>query len=77
MEGKDQQNDKYFGFFKIVFVCQRCVGMKEYMAMDIDKYHCPTCETTCGASMSKHKRNQKNLKIHKNTVEFYSENPFE
>lgn len=32
---------------------QRCVTLKEYMSIDLDKYHCPKCETICGPSISK------------------------
>lgn len=38
----------------LLFVCSfRCVALKEYMAIDLDKYHCPRCETMCGPSLSK------------------------
>ncbi|XP_020290653.1 lysine-specific demethylase phf2-like isoform X2 [Pseudomyrmex gracilis] len=30
-----------------------CVALKEYMAIDLDKYHCPRCETMCGPSLMK------------------------
>lgn len=31
----------------------RCVALKEYMTIDLDKYHCPRCEAMCGPSLSK------------------------
>ncbi|KAK0095206.1 hypothetical protein PV326_008979 [Microctonus aethiopoides] len=34
-----------------------CIGVKEYMSMDLDKYHCPTCESISGPSISKVKLN--------------------
>ncbi|XP_043283043.1 histone lysine demethylase PHF8-like isoform X2 [Venturia canescens] len=34
-----------------------CVAVKEYMSTDLDKYHCPECETTCGPSIMKVQRN--------------------
>ncbi|XP_026671265.1 histone lysine demethylase PHF8-like isoform X2 [Ceratina calcarata] len=30
-----------------------CVSIKEYMSIDLDKYHCPRCETMCGPSLMK------------------------
>ncbi|XP_015594348.1 lysine-specific demethylase phf2 isoform X2 [Cephus cinctus] len=34
-----------------------CVAVKDYMSMDLDKYHCPRCETTCGPSLLKIRMN--------------------
>nr|XP_012136426.1 PREDICTED: histone lysine demethylase PHF8-like isoform X2 [Megachile rotundata] len=30
-----------------------CVSVKEYMSIDLDKYHCPRCEAMCGPSLMK------------------------
>ncbi|XP_066588907.1 histone lysine demethylase PHF8-like isoform X2 [Prorops nasuta] len=30
-----------------------CVAIKEYMSVDLDKYHCPRCEAMCGPSVTK------------------------
>ncbi|XP_028519939.1 lysine-specific demethylase 7A-like isoform X2 [Apis cerana] len=30
-----------------------CVSIKEYMSIDLDKYHCPRCEAMCGPSIMK------------------------
>ncbi|XP_071575939.1 histone lysine demethylase PHF8 isoform X2 [Temnothorax nylanderi] len=34
-----------------------CVNLKEYVTIDLDKYHCPRCETTCGPSLMKVRTN--------------------
>ncbi|XP_011876214.1 PREDICTED: lysine-specific demethylase phf2-like isoform X3 [Vollenhovia emeryi] len=34
-----------------------CVDLKEYVTVDLDKYHCPRCETTCGPSLMKVRTN--------------------
>nr|XP_050858809.1 histone lysine demethylase PHF8-like isoform X3 [Vespula vulgaris] len=34
-----------------------CVTLKEYMSIDLDKYHCPKCETICGPSIMKTRLN--------------------
>ncbi|XP_060818110.1 histone lysine demethylase PHF8-like isoform X3 [Bombus pascuorum] len=34
-----------------------CVSVKEYMSIDLDKYHCPRCEAMCGPSLMKTKLN--------------------
>ncbi|XP_076237493.1 histone lysine demethylase PHF8 isoform X4 [Calliopsis andreniformis] len=34
-----------------------CVSVKEYMSIDLDKYHCPRCEAMCGPSLMKAKLN--------------------
>ncbi|KAL0113587.1 hypothetical protein PUN28_012621 [Cardiocondyla obscurior] len=34
-----------------------CVDLKEYVTIDLDKYHCPKCETTCGPSLMKVRTN--------------------
>ncbi|XP_011162407.1 histone lysine demethylase PHF8 isoform X2 [Solenopsis invicta] len=34
-----------------------CVDLKEYVTSDLDKYHCPRCETTCGPSLMKIRTN--------------------
>ncbi|XP_012280694.1 lysine-specific demethylase 7A isoform X2 [Orussus abietinus] len=34
-----------------------CVAVKEYMSIDLDKYHCPRCETACGPSLMKARMN--------------------
>jgi hypothetical protein len=30
-----------------------CVGLREYLASDLDKYHCPRCEPVYGPSLRK------------------------
>ncbi|XP_012221555.1 histone lysine demethylase PHF8-like isoform X3 [Linepithema humile] len=34
-----------------------CVALKEYMTIDLDKYHCPRCEAMCGPSLMKARMN--------------------
>ncbi|XP_031834180.1 histone lysine demethylase PHF8 isoform X2 [Nomia melanderi] len=34
-----------------------CVSVKEYMSIDLDKYHCTRCEAMCGPSLMKVKLN--------------------
>ncbi|XP_078048571.1 histone lysine demethylase PHF8 isoform X1 [Augochlora pura] len=34
-----------------------CVSIKEYMTIDLDKYHCSRCEAMCGPSLMKIKSN--------------------
>ncbi|XP_011348145.2 histone lysine demethylase PHF8 isoform X2 [Ooceraea biroi] len=34
-----------------------CVNLKEYMTVDLDKYHCPQCEAMCGPSLMKVRMN--------------------
>ncbi|KAI4489620.1 hypothetical protein M0802_010930 [Mischocyttarus mexicanus] len=34
-----------------------CVSLKEYMSIDLDKYHCPKCEPMCGTSIMKPRLN--------------------
>ncbi|XP_053974344.1 histone lysine demethylase PHF8-like isoform X3 [Hylaeus volcanicus] len=34
-----------------------CVSVKEYMSIDLDKYHCPRCEAMCGPSLMKARLN--------------------
>ncbi|XP_011630466.1 histone lysine demethylase PHF8-like isoform X1 [Pogonomyrmex barbatus] len=34
-----------------------CVDLKEYIIIDVDKYHCPRCEPTCGPSLMKVRTN--------------------
>ncbi|KAG7207012.1 hypothetical protein KM043_000902 [Ampulex compressa] len=34
-----------------------CVAVKEYMSIDLDKYHCPRCEAMCGPSLMKVRMN--------------------
>lgn len=36
------------------FVCCSCVGLKEYLVGDIDKYHCPRCVHLFGPSVCKY-----------------------
>ncbi|TGZ54531.1 Lysine-specific demethylase 7 [Temnothorax longispinosus] len=41
----------------MLLFCSRCVNLKEYVTIDLDKYHCPRCETTCGPSLMKVRTN--------------------
>ncbi|XP_033213508.1 lysine-specific demethylase phf2-like isoform X2 [Belonocnema kinseyi] len=34
-----------------------CLNVREYMAADLDKFHCPRCEVTCGPSLMKARMN--------------------
>ncbi|EGI57244.1 PREDICTED: lysine-specific demethylase phf2-like isoform X1 [Acromyrmex echinatior] len=34
-----------------------CVNLKEYVTIDLDKYHCPRCEPMCGPSLLKIRTN--------------------
>ncbi|XP_014478658.1 PREDICTED: lysine-specific demethylase 7A-like isoform X2 [Dinoponera quadriceps] len=34
-----------------------CVEVKEYLAIDFDKYHCPRCQVICGSSIMKVRTN--------------------
>ncbi|XP_046405533.1 histone lysine demethylase PHF8-like isoform X2 [Ischnura elegans] len=44
-------------------VIRSCIDLEEYMAVDLDKYHCPRCTPFCGPSVQKKRTNR-----HRNNI---------